>query len=63
MELNISGPERDALIAAIRLLQREMEAGRVAADDGDIGEILTNSGEHRGLSVNALDLLCNRVNC
>lgn len=41
----------DAMIAGLRLLEREMERGNVAANDGDVGEILTDGGRHEGLTV------------
>ncbi|UTC28663.1 hypothetical protein MARCHEWKA_01500 [Brevundimonas phage vB_BpoS-Marchewka] len=48
--LGLSPREYDAAMAGLRLLARELAAGRVAPDDNDIGQILTNGMEHPGLS-------------
>jgi hypothetical protein len=60
--LTVSGPELDAIMAGLRLLAREVEAGRVKfADDDHIGYIWTDSGEHDGLPPEALDHLAARL--
>lgn len=62
--LDFSGPENDAIIAALRLLQVALEEKTVAPDDGNIGEILTNSGEHDGLTVAGIErLLYDKFGC
>lgn len=57
----VSKAEFDAVLAALRLLGASMECGRVRPDDGDIGEILTDSGTHAGLSAKEVDALCERI--
>jgi len=53
----LPGPQADAIIAALRLLQSALSGGLVSPDDGDIGAILTNAGEHEGLTVEGIDHL------
>lgn len=54
----ITNEQCDAIIAGLRLLQCAMLDGLVKPGDGDVGDILTNSGQHAGLSVEAInDLL------
>lgn len=57
----VSKVEFDALIASLRLLSAGMSGGLVRADDGDIGDILTDSGTHDGLSADEVDSLCERI--
>lgn len=57
----LSGPEQDAIFAGLRLLAREMDAGNVSPNDGDVGEILTNAGAHDGLTADAVSGLCDRL--
>ncbi|USN14384.1 hypothetical protein KABACHOK_05710 [Brevundimonas phage vB_BpoS-Kabachok] len=55
--LGLSPREYDAALAGLRLLARELAAGRVAPDDNDIGQILTNGMEHPGLSAEQVHAL------
>lgn len=48
--LILNGPQYDALLAGVRLLAGALGEGMVNPDDGDVGDILTNSGEHPGLT-------------
>lgn len=57
----VSGPQEDAIIAGLRLLQHEMSEGRVALNDGDIGSMLTCMGEHAGLTITDIDQLLSEV--
>lgn len=54
--------KRDAVIAALRLLASEMQGKRVLPDDGDIGDILTSGGDHRGLTHEEIDELAMAIN-
>ncbi|KAB2922703.1 MAG: hypothetical protein F9K30_12065 [Dechloromonas sp.] len=51
--LHITERQRDAIWAGLRLLQHGLEKTPgfhpVSPDDGDLGEILTNSGAHQGM--------------
>lgn len=55
----LTPPERDAMLAGLRLLQNEIM-------DGDINEgiemIYTNCGAHGGLSIDKIDELNERIN-
>lgn len=63
MKLPSVTPEQfDAILAGLRLLAREVDAGNVARNDGDIGEIWTNSGEHDGLAYDEIQDLGDRLN-
>jgi hypothetical protein len=57
----LSSPQFDAIVAALRYLAREMERNHVSPNDGDIGNILTNDGEHAGLSIEQIDALCDAL--
>ena len=52
---HFTAAEDDAIIAGLRLLQCSLEKQPghhpVEPNDGDVGDILTNSGEHAGLTV------------
>jgi hypothetical protein len=50
--------ESDAVFAGLRLLASNLQNGRVRPDDGDIGAILTSSGDHAGLSAEQVHDLC-----
>lgn len=56
------GRYRDAVLAGLRLLQEALEAGRVQPNDGGIGDILTNGGEHAGVTAEEIDALCDELN-
>lgn len=66
--------ERDVLAAALRLLAKCLENGATDAtgedvggatcvqpNDGDIGDIMTSSGDHRGMSIEEVDAFCNAL--
>lgn len=65
--LEVTAEEFDAIVAGLRLLGCALlpgsaEAyGHVSPNDGDIGDILTNSGEHAGLTSEQVDALCDRL--
>lgn len=48
--LRLTQPEYDAMLAGLRLLARALQTRQVTPDDDDVGSILTNSGEHAGLT-------------
>ncbi len=48
--ITLNRSEFDATIAALRLLATAIESKSVSPNDGDIGDILTNLGEHDGLN-------------
>ena len=58
---HFTAAEDDAIIAGLRLLQCSLEKQPghhpVEPNDGDVGDILTNSGEHAGLTVAAIERL------
>lgn len=64
--ITISGPERDAILAGLRLLQCGLDRREgyyaVSPNDGDVGDILTNSGEHPGMTAEEIDGLCDLIN-
>lgn len=53
----------DAILAGLRLLSEALDHNKVAPDDGSIGDILTNGGNHEGLSSEEIDTLCREINC
>jgi hypothetical protein len=55
----LTPPERDAILAGLRLLQNEVMDGNV---DTDIDLIYTNCGEHSGLPVPEIDVLAEKIN-
>lgn len=59
--LSVSKTEFDAVIAGLRMLAAGVEVGSVTAEDGDIGEILTDGGMHSGLSAEEIHDLCDRL--
>lgn len=54
--------ERDAILAGLRLLQFSLDAGTVTPNDGDVGDILTCSGDHDGMTAEEIDLFCEEFN-
>lgn len=52
--LELTQEQYDAALAGARLLARALKAGDLEPNDGDIGDILTNSGAHAGLSAQAI---------
>ncbi|WP_241299401.1 hypothetical protein [Burkholderia stabilis] len=59
--VRINRREYDAPITSLRLLERNMENGKVSPNDGNLGDILTCSGDHRGLSVRGACTLCDNL--
>ncbi|WP_439126259.1 MAG: hypothetical protein ACNJA3_28230 (plasmid) [Pseudomonas rhizophila] len=57
----VNKAEFDAVLAALRLLGASMMGGLVRPGDGDIGDILTDSGTHEGLTTEGVDALCERI--
>ncbi len=57
---NIRPMERDTILAALRVFQHYLEGTRPDAEG--IQEIYTNGDEHKGLGVEAIDDLCERIN-
>ena len=55
--MGFSPREYDAALAGLRLLARELAAGRVSPDDNDIGQIMTNGMEHPGLTAEQIHAL------
>lgn len=55
----LSGPERDAVLAGLRLLQQNLMDGDL---DDEIGVLYTNCNEHMGMNLVDIDSLCERVN-
>lgn len=47
----------DAIITGLRLLQTSLKDGLVIPNDGDIGDILTNCGDHEGPTIDEIDAL------
>lgn len=59
--LGLSPREYDAVLAGLRLLARELDAGRVAPDDNDIGQILTCGAAHPGLDSGQIHALADAM--
>ena len=56
--------ELDAVIAALRGLADDLRYGNVVASGSDpIANILTNGGEHEGLTADEIDQLAEDLNC
>jgi hypothetical protein len=53
--------EFDATLAALRLLATALHKGEVAPDDGDVGDILTCSGDHPGLTSEEVHDIADRM--
>lgn len=53
--------QADAIYAALRLLAGELATERVSPADGNIGDILTNSGAHAGLNSEEVHDLCDEL--
>jgi hypothetical protein len=65
--IELPAAEFDAVLAALRhlavsLAADESDAGRVRPNDGDIGDILTCSGEHAGLTAEQIHDLADSMN-
>jgi hypothetical protein len=59
---NVTTPQRDAILAGLRLLAVALTKGEVEPNDGDIGSILTNAGGHEGMSPDDIHDLADRIN-
>ena len=57
--IGVTGQERDAVLAGLRLLQVALAR---AAIDPPLRSILTNDGTHAGLDLLGIDALCERIN-
>jgi hypothetical protein len=60
--MKLSVQDTNAILAGLRLLQSALDKGTVVADDGDVGDILTNSGECTPHTADSIDELCERLN-
>jgi len=58
---SVNADEFNALIASLRLLSAAMSGGLVKPNDGDIGDVLTDSGTHEGLNAEQIHDLCDRI--
>lgn len=59
--MHVTRRQYDAIVASLRLLAREMEKGTVSPNDGDLGDIMTCSGDHRGMSLEEVTLFCDGI--
>lgn len=63
--LHITERQRDAIWTGLRLLQAGLEKTPgfkdVSPDDGDLGEILTNAGKHRGMTSEEIEEFIDQV--
>ncbi|MGF6604020.1 hypothetical protein P3T23_008775 [Paraburkholderia sp. GAS448] len=59
--MRVTRRQYDAIVASLRLLERQMEKGAVSPNDGDVGDIMTCSGDHQGLSLEELTLFCDAI--
>jgi RNase P/RNase MRP subunit POP5 len=59
--LRINRRQRNAIVAALRLLEHSVEKGLVVPNDGDIGDILTCSGDHEALSLDEITSFCDAI--
>ena len=59
--MKLNKKETDAILAGLRLLQNALELGSVQPNDGDVGDILTDSGEHDGLNEEDIDYLIEKL--
>ncbi len=64
--MDLSAQQRDALLAGLSLLRCEIEHGRVVINKDDpecdpIGDLLSNGGEHDGLSAEEVSQLADLI--
>jgi hypothetical protein len=59
--IEIEAEERDAILAALRYWQHDKDGTK--PDWQGLTEIETNGGTHQGLGSEAIDELCERINC
>lgn len=58
----LTGPQFDAILAGLRLLAEHVASGAVHADDGGIGAIWSDDGQHEGLDPGAIHDLADSLN-
>lgn len=61
LTIQISPEERDTILAALRLWQDDITG--TSNDGAMLEDIATNGGEHEALGEEAIDALCERINC
>lgn len=54
LTLKLTSQQYDAVLAGVRHLAASLTAGTVTPDDDDVGQILTNGGEHKGLTADEI---------
>lgn len=59
--ITVTSEEYNAVIAGLRLLQNALENSTVRPDDGDIGDILTNTGSEQPLTIAQINELVERI--
>ena len=59
--ITVTLEEYNAVIAGLRLLQNALDNSTVTPDDGDIGDILTNTGSEKPLTAAQIDELVERI--
>lgn len=59
--MKLNKKETDAILAGLRFLQKALELGNVKPNDGDVGDILTDSGTHEGLNEEEIDDLIDKL--
>lgn len=59
--ITVTSEEYNAVIAGLRLLQNALDNSTVTPDDGDIGDILTNTGSEEPLTAAQIDELVERI--
>lgn len=57
----LNAMETDAVVAALRLLANKVALREIEPNDGDVGDILTGSGEHAGLNAEQIHALCDQI--
>ena len=65
MKIEIDAGERDAILAGLRLFQKNYELvdrAAFASEMGAIRDIFTRGDAHDGLSRRQIDALCERLN-
>lgn len=63
MQFQSSKKQFDAILAGLRLLQTSLDNRLVLPNDGDIGDILTDTGSHEGMTAAEIDSFCEELNC
>ena len=60
--MKLNDKQHGAILAGLRLLQTALDNRLVLPNDGDIGDILTNSGAHMAITPDEIDAFCERFN-